>query len=26
VMNILKRDNLVSLLVKGEQIGTIVHD
>jgi uridylate kinase len=26
VMNILKRDNLVSMLVKGEQIGTIVHD
>jgi uridylate kinase len=26
VMNILKRDNLVSLLVKGERIGTIVHD
>jgi len=26
VMNILKRNNLVSLLVKGEQIGTIVHD
>ena len=26
VMNILRRDNLVSLLVKGEQIGTIVHD
>jgi uridylate kinase len=25
VMNILKRDNLVSMLVKGEQIGTIVH-
>jgi uridylate kinase len=26
VMNILKRDNLVSMLVKGEQIGTIVND
>ena len=26
VMNILKRGNLVSMLVKGEQIGTIVHD
>jgi uridylate kinase len=26
VMNILKRDNLVSLLVKGERIGTIVCD
>lgn len=26
VMNILKRDNLVSMLVKGERIGTIVHD
>jgi uridylate kinase len=26
VMNILKRDNLVSMLVKSEQIGTIVHD
>ena len=26
VMNILKSDNLISLLVKGEQIGTIVHD
>jgi len=26
VMNLLKRDNLVSMLVKGEQIGTIVHD
>jgi uridylate kinase len=26
VMNLLRRDNLVSMLVKGEQIGTIVHD
>ena len=26
VMNILKRGNLVSMLVKGERIGTIVHD
>jgi uridylate kinase len=26
VMNISKRDNLVSLLVKDERIGTIVHD
>ena len=26
VMNMLKRDNLLSMLVKGEQIGTIVHD
>jgi len=26
VMNLLKRGNLVSMLVKGEQIGTIVHD
>ena len=26
VMNILKRGNLVSMLVKGEQIGTIVHN
>lgn len=26
VMNILKRDNLVSMLVKGQRIGTIVHD
>ncbi|MCL2010664.1 MAG: UMP kinase [Synergistaceae bacterium] len=26
VMNILKRYNLVSMLVKGEQIGTIVHE